>query len=81
MGEKKRGLNELRQVKDSVYKSRKTPGNYNKLGLANTMMKLGAEVIALEAKNPNDADFGKAVREYIKKYINYKRDYPGPTNL
>jgi hypothetical protein len=53
MGEKKRGLNELRQVKDSVYKSRKIPGNYNKLGLANTMMKLGADVVALDNKYPS----------------------------
>jgi hypothetical protein len=81
MGVKKRGLNELRQVKDSVYKSRKTSGNYSKFGLANTMMKLGAEVIALEAKNPNDANFGAEVRKCIKELIDYKKDYPGPTNL
>jgi len=81
MGEKKRGLNELRQVKDSVYKSRKIPGNYNKLGLANTMMKLGADVIALDNKYPNNTDFGAEVRKRIKELIDYKKDYPGPINL
>jgi hypothetical protein len=81
MGEKKRGLNELRQVKDSVYKSRKIPGNYNKLGLANTMMKLGAEIIALDNKYPNNADFGAEARKCIKELIDYKKDYPGPINL
>lgn len=81
MGEKKRGLNELRQVKDSVYKSKKILRNYNKLDLANTMMKLGAEIIALDNKFPNNADFGAEVRKCIKKLIDYKKDYPGPTNL
>jgi hypothetical protein len=81
MGEKKRGLNELRQVKDSVYKTRKTPTNYNKLSLADTMLKLGTEVIALDNKYPNDKDFGAEVRKLIKILINYKKDYPGPTNL
>tara|TARA_R110000751_G_C13502970_1_gene450596 strand:+ start:191 stop:436 length:246 start_codon:yes stop_codon:yes gene_type:complete len=81
MGEKKRGLNELRQVKDSVYKSRKTSGNYNKLGLANTMLKLGAEIIALDNKFPNNADFGAEARKCIKELINYKKDYPDPTKL
>ena len=73
---KKRSLNEIRQEKEYGYE------NPRKEGLQSLMLKLGAEVLALRSKYPNDKEFGAEVDKLIKS-LNFKTrgNYPGPTKL
>ena len=57
-------LNKHRQVKDSVYKNPITPSD-NKFMLCH----LGETVRQLEKIYPNDAEFGKQIRNAIKQLI------------
>ena len=55
----------------------------NRKGLQNKIEKLGADMLKLENKYPNDAEFGKMARERVKqlKFRNAKNLYVGPTKL
>ena len=53
-----------------------------KSGLQDRMLKLGVSALALSSKFPNDADFGKAIRQSIRDLEFQSRNiYPGPTKL
>jgi len=46
------------------------------------MLKLGAEVLALRSRFPNDKEFGAEVDKVIKSLnFNTRGNYPGPTKL
>ncbi len=46
------------------------------------MLKLGAEVLALESRFPNDSDLGREIRKAVKGLdFKTRRNYPGPTKL
>jgi len=73
---KKRSLNEIRQEKEYGYE------NPRKEGLQSLMLKLGAEVLALESRFPNDSDLGREIRKAVKSLdFKTRRNYPGPTKL
>tara|TARA_Y100001963_G_C6498926_1_gene316964 strand:+ start:257 stop:427 length:171 start_codon:yes stop_codon:yes gene_type:complete len=55
----------------------------NRKGLQSKIEKLGADMLKLENKYPNDAEFGRMARQRVKqlKFRNAKNLYVGPTKL
>tara|TARA_R110002020_G_scaffold25380_2_gene82724 strand:- start:504 stop:746 length:243 start_codon:yes stop_codon:yes gene_type:complete len=71
-------MNQLRQVKDIVYKRNSSDKkNYNYVFNHKTFSQ---DVLELRKRYPNDQDFGSAVDKLIKKQFN-PPPFPGVQNL